>query len=162
MAFAGFLGFCQARSNVQSPLPMAGLRRDTCRRWSFKRQRDAVRNSEFGARHLNFSVTGSAPMNHPSAPVLRWVLLGLALTFASVDAAERSARPAAERRAVSGYFPPPDSAGGWREAKDVGRMAEQAGMSLGRLEQAWEFTRRCTQHGGLLVVRRGWLVFERY
>ena len=101
-------------------------------------------------------------MNHPSAPVIRWILIGLALTLSSVHPAERSAGPGGEGKAVPGYFPPPDSAGGWREAKDAGRMAEQAGMSLPRLEQAWEFTRRCTQHGGLLVVRQGWLVFEKY
>jgi CubicO group peptidase (beta-lactamase class C family) len=60
------------------------------------------------------------------------------------------------------YYPPPDSAGGWREAKEAAVMRERAGMDLPRLEQAWEFTQRCTQNGGLLVVRRGYLVFEKY
>lgn len=35
-------------------------------------------------------------------------------------------------------------------------------MDLPKLQQAWEFTQRCTQNGGLLVVRHGWLVFEGY
>ena len=35
-------------------------------------------------------------------------------------------------------------------------------MELPKLERAWEFTQRCTQNGGLLVVRKGWLVFESY
>ena len=35
-------------------------------------------------------------------------------------------------------------------------------MDLPQLEQAWNFTQRCTQNGGLLVVRNGWLVFEKY
>src|SRR5262245_23282490 len=60
------------------------------------------------------------------------------------------------------YFPPPDSAGGWRSATNAAQMREVAGMVLPRLEQAWEFTQRCTQNGGLLAVRNGWLVFEKY
>src|SRR5262245_812748 len=35
-------------------------------------------------------------------------------------------------------------------------------MDLRKLEQTWEFTQRCTQNGGLIVVRNGWLVFEKY
>ncbi|PYJ98001.1 MAG: serine hydrolase, partial [Verrucomicrobia bacterium] len=60
------------------------------------------------------------------------------------------------------YFPAPDSAGGWRTAKDATQARELAAMDLSKLEQAWEFTQRCTQNGGLLVVRRGYLVFEKY
>src|SRR6266481_2152932 len=60
------------------------------------------------------------------------------------------------------YFPPPDTAGGWRTATDASQARASAGMDLARLEQAWEFTQRCTQNGGLLVVRNGWLVFEKY
>jgi CubicO group peptidase (beta-lactamase class C family) len=60
------------------------------------------------------------------------------------------------------YFPPPDSQGGWRTALSAKEAREKAGMDLRRLEQAWEFTQRCTQNGGLLVVHNGYLVFERY
>src|SRR6185436_20159271 len=60
------------------------------------------------------------------------------------------------------YFPPPDSAGGWRTATNAAEMRERAGMDSRRLEQSWEFTQRCTQNGGLVVLRNGWLVFERY
>lgn len=35
-------------------------------------------------------------------------------------------------------------------------------MDLPRLNQAWDFTERCTENGGLLVVRNGYLVFENY
>ena len=59
------------------------------------------------------------------------------------------------------YFPPPDSEGGWRTLTDAGQLREHAGIDLGRLEQAYQFTERCTQNGGLLVVRRGYLVFEK-
>src|SRR6266516_4445486 len=60
------------------------------------------------------------------------------------------------------YFPPPDSAGGWRTATNAAQARVGAGLVLPRVEQAWEFTQRCTQNGGLLVVRNGWLAFERY
>jgi CubicO group peptidase (beta-lactamase class C family) len=60
------------------------------------------------------------------------------------------------------YFPPPDVDGGWRTATNAAQARKLAEMDWGRLEQAWDFTQRCTQHGGLVVVRNGWLVFERY
>jgi CubicO group peptidase (beta-lactamase class C family) len=60
------------------------------------------------------------------------------------------------------YFPPPDTTGGWRTALDAAQARKKAGMDLPKLEQAWAFTQRCTQNGGLLVVRNGYLVFERY
>src|SRR2546423_1298609 len=60
------------------------------------------------------------------------------------------------------YFPPPDSEGGWRTLKDAAQVRELARMDLPRLEQAFDFTQRCTQNGGLLVVRHGYLVFEKY
>ncbi len=54
--------------------------------------------------------------------------------------------------AAQDYFPPPDSAGGWRRPA---RM-------YSALDDAFEFTKRTSQHGGLLVVRNGWLIYERY
>ena len=45
---------------------------------------------------------------------------------------------------------------------DAVEMREKAGMDLPKLEQAFDFTQRCSQNGGLLVVRWGYLVFERY
>jgi CubicO group peptidase (beta-lactamase class C family) len=52
------------------------------------------------------------------------------------------------------YFPPPDAQGGWRTGA--------AGMDRARLDQAFEYASRTSQHGGLLVVRHGYLVYERY
>jgi CubicO group peptidase (beta-lactamase class C family) len=66
------------------------------------------------------------------------------------------------KAAESKYFPPPDSAGGWRTLKSAQEIRDKAGMSLHRLEQAYDFTERCSQNGGLLVVRHGYLVFEKY
>ena len=60
------------------------------------------------------------------------------------------------------YFPVPDSEGGWRTLQDRVQIRERAGMDLSRLEQAFDFTSRCSQNGGLLVVRHGYLVFEKY
>jgi CubicO group peptidase (beta-lactamase class C family) len=60
------------------------------------------------------------------------------------------------------YFPPPDSEGGWRTLKTAEEIREKAGMDLSRLEAAYNITERSTGNGGLLVVRHGYLVFEKY
>ncbi|MDB6033740.1 MAG: serine hydrolase [Verrucomicrobiales bacterium] len=60
------------------------------------------------------------------------------------------------------YFPPPDSAGGWRTLKDPKEIRTLAGMDLKRLDQAYDLTERSTQNGGLVVVRHGYLVYEKY
>lgn len=60
------------------------------------------------------------------------------------------------------YFPPPDSEGGWRTLTDAAQIRELAGMDLRRLDQAYEIAERGTQNGGLLVVRHGYLVYEKY
>src|SRR5260370_28368169 len=60
------------------------------------------------------------------------------------------------------YFPPPDSRGGWRTLTDSASIRKLAGMDLARLDQAFEFASRCNQNGGLLVVRHGYLVYEKY
>jgi CubicO group peptidase (beta-lactamase class C family) len=60
------------------------------------------------------------------------------------------------------YFPPPDSAGGWRTLKDAAQIRKVAGMDAARLDQAFEFEKETSQHGGLVVVRHGYLVYEKY
>jgi len=60
------------------------------------------------------------------------------------------------------YFPPPDTAGGWRTLNDPAQIRKVAGMDVRRLDEAFAYTERTTQHGGLLVLRHGWLVYERY
>jgi CubicO group peptidase (beta-lactamase class C family) len=84
----------------------------------------------------------------PIRDLIRWLSFGLgyAVTAASGD----------------GYFPPPDSDGGWRTLSDAHAIRDKAGMDLGRLNQAYQLTERGTQNGGLLVVRHGYLVFEKY
>ncbi len=60
------------------------------------------------------------------------------------------------------YYPKPDSAGGWRTLKDAAAIRKTAGMDLTKLDQAFEYASRSSQHGGLLVARHGYLVYERY
>jgi CubicO group peptidase (beta-lactamase class C family) len=48
------------------------------------------------------------------------------------------------------YFPPPDAEGGWRERPDR------------RYDAVFEYVKTTTKHGGLLIARDGWLVYERY
>ena len=60
------------------------------------------------------------------------------------------------------YFPTPDSEGGWRTLKTAEEIRAKAGMDLTRLEDAYAVTERSTTNGGLLVVRHGYLVFEKY
>jgi CubicO group peptidase (beta-lactamase class C family) len=38
----------------------------------------------------------------------------------------------------------------------------QVGLNAAKLDAAFEYTRDSTQHGRLLVVRHGWLVYEKY
>jgi CubicO group peptidase (beta-lactamase class C family) len=60
------------------------------------------------------------------------------------------------------YFPPPDAAGGWRSLAEADRIRRVAGMDKRKLDDAFAFVTSSTKHGGLLVVRRGWLVYEQY
>jgi CubicO group peptidase (beta-lactamase class C family) len=60
------------------------------------------------------------------------------------------------------YFPPPDSEGGWRALTDAKEIRAKAGLDVARLEDAYKICERATPNGGLLVVRHGYLVFEKY
>ena len=60
------------------------------------------------------------------------------------------------------YFPPPDSEGGWRALATPQEIRAKAGMDSGWLDAAYNVTERSTGNGGLLVVRHGYLVFEKY
>jgi CubicO group peptidase (beta-lactamase class C family) len=52
------------------------------------------------------------------------------------------------------YFPLADKDGGWRRGT--------AGVDIHKLDQAFEFEKETSEHGGLLVVRHGTLVYEKY
>src|SRR5215467_3233390 len=60
------------------------------------------------------------------------------------------------------YFPRPDADGGWRTLTHAGRIRKIAGMDLHKLDWAFEYASRTSQHGGLLVARHGYVVYEKY
>src|SRR5215470_16582987 len=82
------------------------------------------------------------------------ILASLLLVVSALTAA--SVAPAEE------YFPRPDSEGGWRALKDASAIRKTAGMDLRKLDWAFEYASRSSQHGGLLVARHGYLVYEKY
>ena len=51
------------------------------------------------------------------------------------------------------YFPPPDSVGGWRTLKGQAEIRKTSGMDLQKLDWAFDYASRSSQHGGLLVAR---------
>src|SRR3954469_1661158 len=87
-------------------------------------------------------------------------LLAAATPLHSADRSDNRAPRNSD--SAENYFPPPDSSGGWRVATNQIQAREYAGVDLLKINQAWNFTQRCTQNGGLLVVSKGWLVFENY
>lgn len=60
------------------------------------------------------------------------------------------------------YFPPPDSAGGWRTLTGAAAIRKSAGIDLARLDGAFSYAKMTSAHGGLLVARHGYLVYEKY
>jgi CubicO group peptidase (beta-lactamase class C family) len=62
---------------------------------------------------------------------------------------------AARLRGAAGYYPPPDSEGGWRTATNPA-------VDTSTIDKAFDLIQRSTRNGGLLVVHKGWLVYERY
>ena len=66
------------------------------------------------------------------------------------------------RAASPGYYPPPDSEGGWRTCKDASEARSLAGIDTRKLDDAFQLIQGNTKNGGLLVVRHGRLAYERY
>jgi CubicO group peptidase (beta-lactamase class C family) len=60
------------------------------------------------------------------------------------------------------YFPSPDAQGGWRRLDEPSEIRTLAGIDKSRLDQAFQYTQTTSQHGGLVVVRHGYLVYEKY
>ena len=59
------------------------------------------------------------------------------------------------------YFPPPDAQGGWRTLSRPSEIRTLGGIDKGRLDEAFQYTQTTSQHGGLLVLRHGYLVYEK-
>ena len=60
------------------------------------------------------------------------------------------------------YFPRPDAQGGWRTLTQPSEIRTLAGIDKSRLDEAFQYTQTTSQHGGLLVLRHGYLVYEKY
>ncbi len=65
-------------------------------------------------------------------------------------------------RRVAEYFPPADAAGGWRTVANDTAAKDVAGLDRRKLDEAFDYAAGSTKNGGLVVVRHGWLVYERY
>ncbi len=97
------------------------------------------------------------PFNLHRASSYRFALISGSIAFAALFSLLPTVADA-----KTDYFPPPDDNGGWRTLKDAASIRKLAGMDLARLDQAFDFTQRCSQNGGLVVVRHGYLVYEKY
>ncbi len=60
------------------------------------------------------------------------------------------------------YFPPADAQGGWRTLNQPAEIRTLTGIDKSRLDEAFQYTQTTSQHGGLLVLRHGYLVYEKY
>jgi CubicO group peptidase (beta-lactamase class C family) len=78
------------------------------------------------------------------------------LTTAAAPAAARGETKSAD------YFPPPDSAGGWRTPASAADARRLTGIDVAKLDDALAVCKASTKNGGLLVVKNGWLVYEQY
>ena len=97
----------------------------------------------------------SAGMTYIRAAVLILALACSALlTSSDAGAAAPLQKPDA--------FPSPDAQGGWPNVQEPDDVRRIAGMERSKLDETFEFIKGSSKNGGLLVVRRGWLVYERY
>ena len=74
--------------------------------------------------------------------------------------------PATARKAFAApkepYFPASDNTGGWRTLDHPADIRKVTNIDVARLDSAFQYTQTTSQHGGLLVVRHGHLVYEKY
>jgi CubicO group peptidase (beta-lactamase class C family) len=97
------------------------------------------------------------------------VSLGLALTLPV--SAEGPKAATAAKAALSDYFPPTESKGGWRtllpengepSAEQKTAIAKTVGVDWDKLKEAWEVDAAAGGATGLLVIRKGHVVGEWY
>ncbi len=64
--------------------------------------------------------------------------------------------------AAAAYFPPSDVKGGWRTLTDREEVRRLTGIDKTKLDETFRFIQGSTKNGGLLVLHKGWLVYEDY
>ncbi len=80
-----------------------------------------------------------------------WVTLIIALVATQI----------AQPKAATEYFPPPESAGGWRMLSDPDSIRRQAGMDPARLAKLRDWLRQSDHRKfAAVVIRRGYLVLQ--
>ncbi len=93
--------------------------------------------------------------------ILTWaVIVGWCLCVNAEDKTGAALYPNPE--SAHTYFPPPDTRGGWRVPAKAEEARRVAGIDIGKLEEALSVAKASTKNGGVLVVRNGWLVYEKY
>jgi CubicO group peptidase (beta-lactamase class C family) len=92
----------------------------------------------------------------PFMALTRRTLLSLPIALPLLHLAARAAADSED------YFPPPDASGGWRTLRDPAEIRQHTGIDISRLDAAFQYTQTTSQHGGLLVTRHGYLVYEKY
>ena len=60
------------------------------------------------------------------------------------------------------YYPIPDSLGGWRSLSTPLEIKQKTGIDINKLDEAFEYIKGDTKNGGLLVLKDGWLLYEKY
>jgi CubicO group peptidase (beta-lactamase class C family) len=93
----------------------------------------------------------------PSNPASK---INQALKLAAEAAGYHATQPAS--LSPKEYFPPPDPEGGWRSLSTAEEIRRVAGMDKNTLDEAYRFAEGSSTNGALLVLRHGWLVYERY
>src|ERR1700678_507987 len=86
----------------------------------------------------------------------RRTLLSLPIAVPLLHLAARAAAGSEE------YFPSSDASGGWRTLNDPAEIRRHTGIDTSRLDAAFQYAQTTSQHGGLLVTRHGYLVYEKY
>jgi CubicO group peptidase (beta-lactamase class C family) len=101
-----------------------------------------------------------------------WLTMLLAATCPFWLAGPAAAQEAGKKPALSNYFPPPESKGGWRKLgpKDASKPTEGqkadisavTGVNWDKLYEAWELNAAQEGATGLLVICKGYIVGEWY
>lgn len=101
---------------------------------------------------------------------IRWVLACWVVVGWVASVSAQGVKPG-QASALSTYFPPPESRGGWRSllpesgeptAEQKAKIQETAGVDWDKLEAAWEHNADAPGATGLVVIRKGHVVGEWY